>query len=136
MKKVLMTGNSGYIGSHLSKMLEDSYEVYGLDINLPQTDKLKDWYHIDVRSSFILDIEFDAVIHLAALVNVSESEQYPTTYYDTNLIGTMNALRCIKTHNFIFASTGAAAECKSAYAITKRAAENVIDEMASVYTLQ
>lgn len=135
MKKVLITGNSGYIGSHLSKMLEDSYEVYGLDINLPQTDKLKDWYHIDVRSLFNIDQEFDAVIHLAALVNVSESEQYPTTYYDTNLIGTMNALRCIKTHNFIFASTGAAAECKSAYAITKRAAENVIEEMASVYTI-
>ena len=135
MKKVLITGNSGYIGSHLSKMLEDSYEVYGLDINLPQTDKLKDWYHIDVRSSFILDIEFDAVIHLAALVNVSESQQYPTTYYDTNLIGTMNVLNGVKTKNFIFASTGAAAECKSAYAITKRAAENVIDEMASVYTI-
>ena len=119
MKKVLITGNSGYIGSHLSKMLEDSYEVYGLDIMMPQTDKLKDWYNYDVRSSFILDIEFDAVIHLAALVNVSESEQYPTRYYDTNLIGTMNVLNGIKTHNFIFASTGAAAECKSAYAITK-----------------
>ena len=135
MKKVLITGNSGYIGSHLSKMLEDSYDVYGLDIMLPQTDKLKDWYNYDIRSSFTIDIEFDAVIHLAALVNVSESEQYPTTYYDTNLIGTMNVLNGVKTKNFIFASTGAAAECKSAYAITKRAAEHVIEEMALVYTI-
>ena len=135
MKKVLITGNSGYIGSHLSKMLEDSYDVYGLDIMLPQTDKLKDWYKYDIRGPFTLDIEFDAVIHLAALVNVSESEQYPTTYYDTNLIGTMNVLNGVRTKNFIFASTGAAAECKSAYAITKRAAENVIEEMALVYTI-
>ena len=133
MKKVLITGNSGYIGSHLSKMLADSYEVYGLDINLPQTDCLKDWYNIDIRKLFTIDQEFDAVIHLAALVNVGESEQQPISYYITNLNGTMNVINKIKTKNFIFASTGAAAGCESAYGISKRAAEDVVREYCTVH---
>jgi len=133
MKKVLITGNSGYIGSHLSKMLADSYEVYGLDINVPQTDRLKDWYNIDIRKLFTIDQEFDAVIHLAALVNVGESEQIPIQYYITNLNGTMNVLNKIKTKNFIFASTGAAQDCGSAYGISKRAAEDVVREYCTVH---
>lgn len=133
MKKVLITGNSGYIGSHLSKMLADSYEVYGLDINLPQTDCLKDWYNIDIRKLFTIDQEFDAVIHLAALVNVGESEQQPISYYITNLNGTMNVINKIKTKNFIFASTGAAAGCESAYGISKRAAEDVVREYCTIH---
>ena len=133
MKKVLITGNSGYIGSHLSKMLADSYEVYGLDINLPQTDRLKDWYNIDIRKLFTIDQEFDAVIHLAALVNVGESEQQPISYYITNLNGTMNVINKIKTKNFIFASTGAAAGCESAYGISKRAAEDVVREYCTIH---
>ena len=133
MKKVLITGNSGYIGSHLSKMLADSYEVYGLDVNAPQTDRLKDWYNIDIRKLFTIDQEFDAVIHLAALVNVGESEQQPISYYITNLNGTMNVINKIKTKNFIFASTGAAAGCESAYGISKRAAEDVVREYCTIH---
>ena len=133
MKKILITGNSGYIGSHLSKMLADSYEVYGLDINVPQTDRLKDWYNIDIRKLFTIDQEFDAVIHLAALVNVGESEQQPISYYITNLNGTMNVINKIKTKNFIFASTGAAAGCESAYGISKRAAEDVVREYCTIH---
>ena len=133
MKKILITGNSGYIGSHFSKMLADSYEVYGLDINLPQTDCLKDWYNIDIRKLFTIDQEFDAVIHLAALVNVGESEQQPISYYITNLNGTMNVINKIKTKNFIFASTGAAAGCESAYGISKRAAEDVVREYCTIH---
>ena len=133
MKKILITGNSGYIGSHLSKMLADSYEVYGLDINVPQTDCLKDWYNIDIRKLFTIDQEFDAVIHLAALVNVGESEQQPISYYITNLNGTMNVINKIKTKNFIFASTGAAAGCESAYGISKRAAEDVVREYCTIH---
>ena len=133
MKKVLITGNSGYIGSHLSKMLADSYEVFGLDINAPQTDRLKDWYNVDIRRLFTVDQEFDAVIHLAALVNVGESEQQPISYYITNLNGTMNVINKIKTKNFIFASTGAAAGCESAYGISKRAAEDVVREYCTIH---
>jgi len=131
MKKVLITGCSGYIGSHLCQMLNGSYEVYGLDLKVPQVDSLKDYYSVDIRKMFELPEEFDAVIHLAALVNVGESEQNPISYYITNLNGTMNVLSKIKTKNFIFASTGAAQDCESAYGISKRAAEDVVREYAT-----
>jgi len=129
MKKVLITGNSGYIGSHLSKMLMDTmkYEVHGLDIRDPQY-ALNRFYRQDINRQFSLDEEFDAVIHLAALVNVGESEQIPIQYYITNLNGTMNVINKVKTKNFIFASTGAAVGCESAYGISKRAAEDVVKE--------
>jgi UDP-glucose 4-epimerase len=128
MKKVLITGCSGYIGSHLVKMLHTDYEVYGLDINTPQADGLREFYQHDIRKLIDLPIEFDCVIHLAALVNVGESEQKPISYYITNLNGTMNVVNKIKTKNFIFASTGAAEGCASAYGISKRAAEDVVRE--------
>jgi len=127
MKRVLITGNSGYIGSHLSKMLESDYEVYGLDFRAPQ-HPVKNHYHIDIRKQFAVEEEFDAVIHLAGLVNVGESERMPLTYYITNLNGTMNVINKIKTKNFIFASTGAAEQCISAYGVSKRAAEDVVRE--------
>ena len=131
MRKILITGCSGYIGSHLCKMLLGSYEVYGLDINIPQVDTLTDYYNTDIRKMFDISEEFDAVIHLAALVNVGESEKNPISYYITNLNGTMNVLSKIKTKNFIFASTGAAQDCESAYGISKRAAEDVVREFAT-----
>ena len=128
MKKVLITGCSGYIGSHLVKMLSDEYEVHGLDINVPQADGLREFYQVDIRKLFELPTEFDATIHLAALVNVGESEKIPLSYYITNLNGTMNVINKVKTKNFIFASTGAAQDCESAYGISKRAAEDVVRE--------
>lgn len=132
MKKVLITGCSGYIGSHLTKLLENDYEVHGLDINEPQ-HPVKEFNQIDINRLFTTEEEYDAVIHLAALVNVSRSERIPIQYYITNLNGTMNVLNKIKTKNFIFASTGAAALCESAYGISKRAAEDVVKEYCTVH---
>jgi UDP-glucose 4-epimerase len=129
VKKVLITGSSGYIGSHLCKMLGNDYEVHGLDIIDPKAP-LNEFYTCDINRQFAIpnDIEFDAVVHLAALVRVGESEQIPIRYYITNLNGTMNVINRVKTKNFIFASTGAAQDCNSAYGISKRAAEDVVRE--------
>jgi len=132
MKKILVTGCSGYIGSHLCKLLEKDYEVYGLDVREPN-HPVKEFFQLDINKPFKTDRKFDAVVHLAALVNVSESEVVPIMYYITNLNGTMNVLSKIKTENFIFASTGAAALCESAYGISKRAAEDVVREYYTVH---
>ena len=98
MKKVLITGNSGYIGSHLSKMLHKEYEVHGLDIK-PAQFPVTEHHQLDINRVFNIDMEFDCVIHLAALVNVGESENRPIQYYITNLNGTMNV---INTNDFTF----------------------------------
>jgi UDP-glucose 4-epimerase len=113
-------------------MLGEHYEVHGLDIVDPQVP-LNEFYRCDIKRPFEVpgDIEYDAVIHLAALVNVGESEHMPIKYYITNLNGTMNVVNKIKTKNFIFASTGAAVSCESAYGISKRAAEDVVREFCT-----
>ena len=132
MKKILITGSSGYIGSHLCKMLENEYEVHGLDIRMPQVP-VKNFHQVSINQPFNITEEYDCVIHLAALVNVGESELKPISYYITNLNGTMNVVNKIKTNNFIFASTGAAVSCESAYGISKRAAEDVVKEFCTLH---
>ena len=132
MKKVLITGCSGYIGSHLCKRLESEYEVYGLDIR-NNVHPVHQFFQVDINRPLQVGFEFDAVVHLAALVNVGESEKMPIQYYITNLNGTMNVLNKIETKNFIFASTGAAESCNSAYGISKRAAEDVVEEYCTVH---
>lgn len=136
MKKVLITGCSGYIGSHLSKLLEKKYEIHGLDIHEPIVP-INKFYQVDINRLFTIPDQtdpYDAVIHLAALVNVGESEKMPIMYYITNLNGTMNVLNKIPTKNFIFASTGAAALCESAYGISKRAAEDCVTEYCTKHS--
>lgn len=135
MKKILITGNSGYIGSHLTKLLSSEYDVYGLDIANPQHPVTKH-YKEDIRKTIpVKNIVFDAIIHLAALVNVSQSEVLPTDYYMTNFCGTLNVLNGIKCKNFIFASTGAAESCVSAYGTSKKVAEDCIKEWCAYMKL-
>lgn len=134
MKKILITGNSGYIGSHLTQFLShhEDFEVYGVDKNdciVP----VKEFYKIDINKRFTIPTEFDVIVHLAALVNVGESEQNSINYYITNVNGTMNVLANIKTKNFIFASTGAAEYCQSAYGVSKRSAEYIVREYCTTH---
>lgn len=127
MKSILITGNSGYIGSHLTKLLNksDEYLLYGLDLKEPTIPVYK-FFNADITDPVdLFDIEFDCVIHLAALVSVSDSITNPEGYYKINTTGTVNVLRYIKTKHFIYASTGAAADLKSPYGISKRMAEDI-----------
>jgi UDP-glucose 4-epimerase len=120
MKKILITGSEGYIGKHLIKMIGDRYDIYKLD--------LVDFDNpIDIRKHINLDIEFDTVVHLAALVNVSRSTKFPLEYHDTNVNGTVNCLTNLKYKNFVFASTGSAAGLASPYAISKKMAELIVE---------
>jgi len=125
MKRVLVTGSSGYIGRHLVNKIRNTFNVSGLDI-VPCDDVFL--HNIDIRNNFSLDIEYDTVIHLAALANVGESTTIPTDYFDTNVNGTINLLRNIKYKNFVFASTGAAVGMASPYAVSKRMAEYVVED--------
>lgn len=117
MKKILITGASGYIGSELVKTLRICHT---LDIN-GSVD-----FNIDIRNEFKIDEEYDTVIHLAAKVQVGESVKDPLLYYDTNINGTINVLKGIKTKHFILASTGAAENPTSPYALSKVASEQIV----------
>jgi UDP-glucose 4-epimerase len=132
MKKILITGNSGYIGSHLTQILNknENYELYGLDLYEPLVD-IQHFVTEDIKNIFpwkYSNIEFDCVIHMAAEVAVGRSVLNPTLYYLTNTLGTYNVLRNIKTKNFIFASTGSAEGMNSPYSISKKGAEEIVTQ--------
>jgi len=136
MKKVLVTGSSGYIGSHLCKMLAGRYIIHGLDVKEPIVPVHK-FYKVDINQLFTIPDQtepYDAVIHLAALVNVGMSEKIPIMYYITNVNGTMNVLNKIPTKNFIYASTGQAALCINPYSISKRASEDCVVEYCTTHS--
>jgi UDP-glucose 4-epimerase len=126
-KKILITGSSGYIGSHLCKMLMPRYRVHGLDLLTPKI-KIDEFHRQDITHLSGLKDHYDAVVHLAALVNVGESERIPGQYYKTNINGTRKVLRRITADNFVFASTGAAESGASAYGRSKRVAEDIVRE--------
>ena len=110
-------------------MLESKkYHLIGLDKVRPKI-QLHSQYILDITQPFVLQPEFDTIIHLAALVNVGESEKIPVDYYMTNMIGTMNVLNFTDCTNFVFASTGAAEGCASAYGVSKRAAEDCVRDL-------
>jgi len=129
--KILITGNSGYIGSHLTKLLSKNnhLELSGLDKSLPQIDINRFMYQ-DIRFNqhWNINEEYDCVIHLAAEVAVGRSVNNPILYYQTNAVGTLNVLKNIKTKRFIHASTGSAGPMNNPYGISKRAAEQIVDQ--------
>lgn len=131
MNKILITGNSGYIGSHLTKILKQDASIilHGLDKVSPIIE-LDKFFNQDIRldTDWNISEEYDCVIHLAAEVAVGRSVITPTLYYETNTIGTLNVLKKIKTKRLVIASTGAAAGLGSPYGISKRAMEDIIFE--------
>ena len=134
MKKILITGNSGYIGSHLTKLLNNrtDLELYGLDKSNPVVAMERfSWNNITMPGYFkwtIENIEFDCVIHLAAEVAVGRSVTNPIVYYQTNTLGTLRVLQDLKFKRFIHASTGSAGPMNNPYGISKRASEEIVNQ--------
>jgi UDP-glucose 4-epimerase len=129
-KKILITGNSGYIGSHLTALLlkTGKYKIHGLDKKRPQIDP-HEFFLRDIRSEKLyISEKYDCVIHLAAEVAVGRSVTNPTLYYTTNTLGTLNLLKNIKTDKIVHGSTGSAGPMNNPYGISKRAAEDIVDQ--------
>jgi UDP-glucose 4-epimerase len=124
--KVLVTGGTGYIGSHtIIDLVENNFDVVCLD-NLSRSSiaQLKGieaylnnpipFYNIDLcdldklEKVFENEKNIEAIIHFAAYKTVNESVLFPTLYFDNNLISTNNILKCIQKYNvkhFIFSSS-------------------------------
>lgn len=112
MKKALVTGADGFIGSHLTEMLlEKGYQV----IALSYYNSFNDWGwleglshpNLSVISGDIRDPHFckyltkdiDIIFHLAALIAIPYSYVAPDSYIDTNIKGTLNICQAAKENN-------------------------------------
>ncbi|MBN8251383.1 NAD-dependent epimerase/dehydratase family protein [Priestia flexa] len=117
--KVLVTGGTGFIGSHVVEcLLENGYTPVVLD-NLSSgiRSNLADdvsFYNMSILSKEIEQVfkieKPEVVIHLAAQVNVSTSLKAPVEDAATNILGTINLLDMCKKHavkKFIFSSSSA-----------------------------
>jgi UDP-glucose 4-epimerase len=139
--KVLVTGATGYIGSHVCKLLkEHGHYVEGWDTNIHgEYNDVSSYVDVldpvDVTSPYPVHGTFDAVVHLAGRSVVPDSLKEPTEYYRVNVMGTANILDRVKTPHILFASTSSAWEMASPYARSKVAAEDVIKEKADGYTI-
>lgn len=138
MKKILVTGAYGYIGSHTVKALaENGYYVVGLDNKKSDNEIEKYCNEIilqDVASKNHRG-DFDSIIHLAGLHDIEESVSQPWKYARNNVEGTFNTLVKYNTDNFIFSSTAAAFDPVSPYAQTKLLGESIIKSFGKQYTI-
>lgn len=148
---ILLTGGSGYIGSHmLLALLQRGNQVVVLD-NL-STGSLASFENAcslsgshaefvqgDIRDTDLLNSVFsqyniDTVIHMAALKSVSQSATYPLRYYDNNVIGSTNLLNVMQkfgVKKLLFASSLSASKPCSPYAQSKNIIEEIMKDVAN-----
>jgi dTDP-glucose 4,6-dehydratase len=114
MKKILITGAAGFIGSHVARLFVNKYpdyQIYNLDKltyagnleNLKDIDKKPNYKFIlgdIVDGDFIMNLfkeyQFDGVIHLAAESHVDRSIENPMEFIMSNIVGTVNLLNAAR----------------------------------------
>lgn len=115
-KKVFVTGHTGFKGSWLCKILADAGAIVtGYSLQPPTQPSLFDIAEIqkgitsiigDIRNYQSLKAAFDAaqpeiVLHLAAQPIVRDSYKDPVYTYETNVMGTVNILECVRNSNSV-----------------------------------
>ena len=160
--KVLITGATGYVGSHVTKLLsQQGYKTIVVDRNVNTriytVEQLTNtvFYEMSYGDTEKMQTVFesekpDVVIHLAANSLVGPSVTAPSKYYENNVAGTLALLdNCVDEHvkKFIFASSAACyGEVESGictiedgntptnpYGWTKRIAEIMLNDYATAY---
>ncbi len=126
MKKILVTGGCGYIGSHtIVDLIENGFDPICVDNNSKSTTALllgvknitgKDVknYKVDLCNYddtfaiFQENTDVEGIIHFAAYKSVGESVNFPLMYFENNLFSLINILKCVKEFDiphFIFSSS-------------------------------
>ena len=113
--RVLLTGGTGYIGSHTAvELLNLGYEIEVLDNlfnskrtvlgDIEKITGIKPVFHevdlldMPAMEKVFSEGGFDLVIHFAGLKSVSESVEKPLEYYENNVGGTINLLKCMEKY--------------------------------------
>ena len=117
MKKILITGDSGFIGSHLTRHFVNTYSnyvIHGLDsltyaANRSYLQELEShpnyiFHKLDIRNrdsimGLFKEHRFTDVIHLAAESHVDNSISNPLLFAETNILGTLNLLDAFKLYS-------------------------------------
>src|SRR3989337_2387489 len=119
MKKILVTGGAGFIGSHLvDRLIEEGYTVMVLDNlsrgSLENVNAKADFERIDISNNqftnLIKKIKPDIVFHLAAQSSIARSIKNPKRDIEVNLLATQDLLDVAKeaqVKKLIFASSAA-----------------------------
>ena len=125
MKRILVTGGTGYIGSHtIIELYKKGYEIDVLDNLFNSKESVLDrieeitgkkprFYKLDLLDYEGMDKlfaanQYDLVLHFAGLKAVGESVEKPLKYYENNVGGTVNLLKCMQNHGvskIIFSSS-------------------------------
>jgi len=139
MSKILVTGGSGFVGSHLTKKLcDEGHDVTVLDNlrtgdlnnlrSINQKHFLKFIYG-DVTDPLVVNDamrKVDYCFHLAALVSVEESIEHPDIAIDINIKGTLNVLNAARkagVKRVVYSSSSSVYGLTSPYAVTKLTGE-------------
>lgn len=123
MRKILVTGAAGFIGSHLAdQLLVSSSDLCLLDdLSSGRKENFTadcDFRIMDIRSSdlrdLIVDVKPDVVFHLAAQISVSDSTREPEFDADVNILGSLNLLEGIRQAGlddvrFVYVTSGGTA---------------------------
>jgi len=138
-KTVLVTGGAGYIGSHMTKFLRESgYTVVVFD-NLQRGNRdaigdtelvVGDLGDRNALTKLFADRKIEAVLHFAALAYVGESVSSPDVYYRNNVVGTLNLLDAMCTHevkHLVFSSTCATYGVPASLPITEKLQQSPIN---------
>ena len=143
-EKILITGSSGFIGSHVADALEENgYQVILFDaIHSKYKTETQEEIIGDILKSDDIEAAMkgcDAVYHFAGQADIGASSNSPRSTIKANIIGTQNVLeaaRKYKVNRFLFASTiYVYSELGSFYRVSKQACEKIIEEYQSEYNL-
>jgi UDP-glucose 4-epimerase len=120
---VLITGGAGFIGSHVAELfLSRGYDVDVVDNfssgRRENVDPRVRLHELDIRSSdaarLVMQTPFDAIVHLAAQIDVRKSVADPVMDASINICGTLNLVEALRqsgrgqSTRFVFSSTGGA----------------------------